>query len=149
MAADCTTFDQIESRTATSVALAIYSRRVRDSIVAIALGNPLLKVLNLRLSQLKIPLRCGALEKFSPEQLSEVAVLLKSLNASLRRLDDSGFNSHRYVRAQLDKVAENVDDFESILENIYLALDPGFKKAVSSAISKLNIGVEESAAMLR
>ena len=150
MTAACTTFDQIESRTATSVALAIYARRVRDGIVAVSLGKPLLKVLNFRLVQLKLPLRHGALDSFSTGQLTEFAGLLRNLNICLLRLaEDTDVQSHSLLRSDIETVKEHVEDFESILESIYLALDPEFHKAVSSAIDKLNIGVEERAALLR
>lgn len=150
MTAACITLDQIEARTATSVALAIYVRRVQATFVAIAVGKPLLGLLNIRLNQLKAPLRSGVLNQLSDDELREVAGLLKNLNSCLLRLaeDNKPFANH-YLRSGIEKIKESREDFESILENIYLALDPGFHKAVSSAIDKLNIGVEERAAMLR
>jgi len=150
MTAACITLDQIEARTATSVALAIYARRVQDTFVSIAVGKPLLGLLNLRLNQLKTPLRSGFLEKLSDEQLAEVAGLLKNLNACLLRLaEDERLRTNYYLKSGIERIRENREDFESILENIYLTLDPGFHKAVSSAIDKLNLGVDDRAAMLR
>jgi len=144
MSAACITFDQIESRTATSVLLAIYAKRVRDSFVAVTLCWPLLALLNLRLSQLIIPLKSGALDNLSPEQLNEVAALLKGLNNRLVGLtEDEGIRSQIALKGTLQSIAESIEDFDSILENIYLALDPAFHGAVSSAIERLNLGVEE------
>lgn len=150
MTAACITLDQIESRTATSVALAIYVRRARDGFVAVTLGRPLLALLVYRLNQLKVPLRSGTLEKLSDKELNEVAGLLKQLNSSLMRLaQDEELRSHGSLKGALQSIQENIEDFESILENIYLTLDPGFHKGVSSAIDKLKLGVEERAAVLR
>lgn len=150
MSAACITLDQIESRTATSVVLAIYARRTRDGIVAATLGKTLFRLLNYRLNQLKIPLRSGALEQLSEEQLNEVAGIIKNLNICLLRLAEDGeVRSHKCLKDQVESILESTEDFESILENIYLSLDPSFHKAVTSAIGKLNIGVEERATVLR
>jgi len=150
MNAGCITLDQIESRTATSVALAIYAKRVRDGFVTVTLRKPLLALLNFRLNQLKKPLQAGALEGLAPEQLNEVAGLLKQLNSCLLRLtEDSEIRSHKGLKSAVKSIEESIEDFESILENIYLALDPAFHGAVSSAIERLKLGVEERAAVLR
>jgi hypothetical protein len=150
MSAACITLDQIESRTATSVLLAIYAKRLRDSFVAVTLCWPLLSLLNLRLNQLKIPLKSGALDGLSPEQLNEVATLIKSLNNRLVELtEDQKIRSHIAIKGTVQSIEHSIEDFDSILENIYLALDPAFRTAVSSAIEKLNLGAEESVPVLR
>lgn len=146
----CITLDQIESRTATSLAIAIYTRRVRDGFVALIFGKPALAFLNFRLKQLKMPLRVGALDNLSNEQLSEVAILLKQLNAALVRLVENGeLRSHGFLTKTMVQIEDNVEDFESILENIYLSLNPDFHGVVSSAIEKLHLGVGERVAMSR
>ena len=150
MSAACITLDQIESRTATSVVLAIYAKRLRDSFVAVTLSWPLLALLNLRLNQLRIPLKSGALDSLSPEQLNEVAALLKGLNNCLVRLTEDGeIRTHIALKGALQSIEQSIEDFDSILENIYLALDPAFHGAVSSAIERLKLGVEERVPVLR
>lgn len=150
MSAACITLDQIESRAATSTALAVYARRVRDGLVAAALARPLLQFLNYRLDQLNSQLRSGALDELSGEQLGEVTTHLKTLNISLLRLgEDGNLRKHASLSAQLEKICASAEDFDSIMENIYLALDPSFHGAVSSAIEQLNLGVEERAALHR
>lgn len=150
MTAACTTFDQVEFRAATSVALANRTRRVRDGFLAATLGKILLVFLNHKLGQLRESLRSGSLDNLSREQLQEVAALLKQLTTSLLRLvEDSELQSHRVLAADLSETEHRVEGFESILENIYLALDPEFKIAVSSAIDQLRLGVEESATVSR
>lgn len=150
MSAACITLDQIESRTATSVVLAIYAKRLRDSFVAVTLCRPLLALLNLRLNQLRTPLKSGALDSLSPEQLSEVAALLKGLNSCLARLTEDGeIRSHVALKGALQSIEQSIEDFDSILENIYLALDPAFHGAVSSAIERLKLGIEERVPVLR
>lgn len=150
MSAACITLDQIESRTATSVVLAIYAKRVRDSFVVVTLCWPLLALLNLRLNQLRTPLKSGALDSLSPEQLNEVAALLKGLNNCLVRLTEDGeIRSHIALKGALQSIEQSIEDFDSILENIYLALDPAFHGAVSSAIERLKLGVEERVPVLR
>src|SRR5208337_1061660 len=99
MSAACITFDQIESRTAISVLLAIWAKRVRDNFIAVTLCWPLLALLNLRLSKLRIPLKSGALDSLSPEQLNEVAALLKGLNNRLIGLtEDEEIRSHKAIK---------------------------------------------------
>lgn len=150
MSAACITLDQIESRTATSVVLAIYAKRVRDSFVVVTLCWPLLALLNLRLNQLRTPLKSGALDSLSPEQLNEVAALLKGLNNCLVRLTEDGeIRSHIALKGALQSIEQSIEDFDSILENIYLALDPAFHGTVSSAIERLKLGVEERVPVLR
>lgn len=150
MTADCITLDQIESRAATSQALASYTRRLRDGIIAATICRTLLKILNSKLEQLKFPLRKGALDRLSPDELAEVATLLKALNIQLLRMaDDSVLRSYRSLNKELEKVCESVEDLESILENIYLALDPVFHETMGSAIEKLDLGVEQRAALSR
>lgn len=150
MTAACTTFDQVEYRAATSVALANRARHVRDGFVAAILGKFLLALLTHKLDQLRQSLRSGSLDKLNQDQLQEVAALLKQLITSLLRLiEDSELRSHAFLTADLAEIEEKVEGFESILENIYLALDPEFKIAVSSAIDQLRLGVEESAAVSR
>jgi len=150
MTAACITLDQIESRAATSAVLASYVRRVPDRIIAATVGRAILKFLNTRLEQLKEPLRKGSLDELSSEELVEVATLLKALNISLLRMgEDQALRSHRSLKVELEKVCESVEDFESILENIYLALDPGFHGTVATAIEKLDLGVERRATLSR
>lgn len=150
MTVACAAFDQIESLTATSVALAIYARRARDGVLAFTVGRPLLALLNFRLNQLKIPLRSGALERLTDEQLKELAPLLKQLRTCLIRLmADEGLRAHGSLGTSLRAIQESAEDFESIVEDIYLALDPEFHTAVNSAIVKLDFGFEERATVPR
>jgi hypothetical protein len=141
MTAASITLDQIESRTAVNLALASYVRRVRDGIMSDMAGHFLLSVLIHRLEKLKTPLRSGFLDKLSDEQLQQFSGLLKQLICALVRVAEVD-------SARSKVVQEYIEDFESILENIYLALDPGFHKAVSLAIEKLDVGVNERATML-
>jgi len=123
---------------------------MRDRFVAVTLAWPLLALLNLRLNQLKAPLKSGALDGLSPEQLNEVAALLKNLNNCLVRLTEDGeVRSQKALKNALQSIERSIEDFDSILENIYLALDPMFAGAVSSAIGRLNLGVEERVTVLR
>ena len=150
MDACCITLDQIESRTATSLALAIYARRLRDGFLALTVGFPILTLLNLRLSQLKTPLRSGALDSLSDEQLNEVAGLLKQLNASLVRIgQNEELRSQSILTKSLAEIEEYVEDFDSILENIYLSLSPDFHRVVSLAISRLGLEVEDRVTLPR
>jgi hypothetical protein len=150
MTASCIALDQIQSRTATSMALAIYARRVREGFFAFTCGRPLLFFLVSRVNQLNASLRSGALEKLSDEQLREVAGLLKQLHVYLVRLSqDERVNGYWVMKSSLRSIQESAEDLESIIENIFLSLDPGFHKAVSSATEKLKLGAEERAAMLR
>src|SRR5579862_4147504 len=108
MTTDCITMDQIESRAATSVALAIYARRVRDTFVAVVLQKPLLALLTSRLNQLRVPLRSGGLEHLNDEQLREVATLLRNLSVCLVRLtQDSELHSHRSLKAELNNIEKS------------------------------------------
>jgi hypothetical protein len=141
MIAASITLDQIESRTAVNLALASYVRRIRDGIVSNVIGNVLLSLLIHRLEKLKSPLQSGFLDKLSDEQLKEFSGLLKQLICALVRVTESDSAKSRVIH-------EYIEDFESILENIHLALDPGFHKAVSLAIEKLDAGVNERADML-
>ncbi len=141
MIAASITLDQIESRTAVSLTLATYVRRIRDGIMSDVIGGLLVTVLAHRLEQLKKPLRSGFLDNLSDEQLREFSGLLKQLICSLARVAEAD-------RGRSKIICEYTEDFESILENIYLALDPGFHKAVSLAIEKLDVGVNERATML-
>jgi hypothetical protein len=132
------------------MALAIYARRARDRFVATIVGKPLLIFLRSQLSRLKTPLRLGALDNLNDEQLNELACMLKQLNTSLTRVvDDSNLRSYATLRNVRAGIQQDIEDIESIVENIYLVLDPTFHKAVSSAIDSLNLGVEERAALLR
>ena len=150
MTAACTTFDQIESRTATSVALAIYTRRVLDGFVATTLGRPLLLALGYRLAKLMGGLKSDALDKLTNEQLNEIGGLLKQLFTCLVRLVRSEeLQSHRSLRSSVRRIEENIEDLESVIENIYLALDPRFNSAMTSAIEKLGLRVEADATMSR
>ena len=150
MSADCITLDQIESRAATSLALAAYVRRVRDCFIAVSLAWPLLSVLNARLGQLTKALRSGSLDKLPDEDLKEIASLLKQLNSALVRLaQDAELGSHKSLRGALESLQDSADDFESIIENIYLALDPGFHRAVDSAVDALQLRVEKRVPVLR
>lgn len=142
MTAASFTFDQIESRTAVNLALASYVRRWRDGVISDVFGNLLLSVLVRRLDQLKVPLHSGFLEKLSDDQLREFSGLLKQLICALARVAAESASKRSIIE-------ENIEDFESILENIYLALDPSFHKAVSSAIDGLHVGVEDRATLLR
>lgn len=142
MTAASITLDQIESRTAVNLALASYVRRWRDGLISDVFGKLLFSVLVRRLDQLKTPLHSGFLDKLSDDQLREFSGLLKQLICALARVAEESASKRPLIE-------ENIEDFESILENIYLALDPGFQKAVSSAIDGLNLGVEERATLLR
>jgi hypothetical protein len=138
------------SGTASSLALANRARRVRDGFVASTYGKFLLVFLNRKLHELREPLRSGALEKLSQEELQEIAGLIRQLIAGLNRLsDDAELKSHKGLESALQVIAGNIEGFQSILESIYLALDPEFKVAISSAIGQLKLGVEERAALLR
>ena len=82
-----------------------------------------------------------------------MAELLKQLNSYVLRLGQefraSGVTEYSFLRPSIHSIQNSAEDLESVLENIYLALDPGFHKAVSSAIDKLSLGVGERATMLR
>lgn len=150
MTAACITLDQIESRTATNLALANYGRRVRYGIISVTFGKLLLSVLVHRLNQLKKQLQSGFLERLNEQQLQEFSGLLKQLICSLIRLStNSRMSSHQSLNPSIQAIQDSIEDFESILENIYLTLDPGFHKAVSSAIDGLSLGVEDRAILLR
>jgi len=153
MTAACVTFEQIESSAASTVAWAIHARRIRDGFVALTFGAAILAYFAHKLEKLVITLRSGALSNLSDEQLIELAELLKQLNGYVLRLGPdfaaSGVTEYSFLKPSIQSIQDSAEDLESILENIYLALDPGFHKAVSSAIDKMNLGVEARATLLR
>jgi len=151
MNAGCITFEDLESRTESTVALAIHARHIKDGILAHTVGYLLLAVLSRKVANLNKHLRTPELEKCTDEQLSNLADLIKQLIARLAKIvshiRQSDVNNFTIVERQLDKIEDNIEDLESIVENIYLAVNPEFHNVVSSAIRKLGIGVEERATL--
>lgn len=153
MTAGCITFEELESRTESSVALAIHARHVKDSVFAYTLGYFLLSFLASKVSDLRDRLKTPNLEKCNDEQLTELAELLKQLARWLSKLTDDaatvGLRNFIVLRKPLKRIEECADDFESIVENIYLAINPEFHTVATSAIDKLSAGAEDCATMLR
>lgn len=153
MTAACPTFEEISSRAETTVAWAIHARRVRDGLLAVTIGTPVLGYLAHKLRQLNTTLKSGVLERLTDEQLKELAELLKQLDVYLAGIEKSAKDGGAFelplLRISVRSIQGNAEDLRSILENIYLALDPSFHKAVSSAIDKLKLGVEERVSVLR
>lgn len=153
MNAGCITFEDLEYRAESTVALAIHARHIKDGVLAHTVGYVVLAILSRKVSDLNRHLRTPELEKCTDEQLSELADLLKQLNARLVRIVSQvrQADAHRFaiVERQLAKLENAIEDLESIIENVYLAINPEFRTVVSSAIQKLGIGVEERAALSR
>ena len=146
MTAGCITFDEIESRTESTVALAIYARQVQAGFWAYAIGVPLLHILNTRLDDLKASLDTAFLNKLNDEQMIELSDLLKQLHSRLERIVSTQ-SQFKHVKKNLERIEDSAEDLESIVENIHLAVNQGFHKVVSSAISNLNVEAGESATM--
>jgi hypothetical protein len=150
MTTECLTLDKLGTNIDGSVWLAITARKLRERIIAATVGKAVLRALNKRLDEVYTPLRSGVLDRLTDDQLIELSSLLKNLNIYLLKLNnDQDISSHRSLQGELEKISDSVENFESIRENIHLALDPRFKKAVSSAIEKLNLGVLNVATMPR
>lgn len=151
MTAGCITFEEVESRAESTVALAIFARRVQEGFWAHAVGVPLLHFLNTKLDDLKLRLSTPFLDKLNDDQMLELSDLLKQLHARLERVvsvsRQSRLDKYKHVKKNLDRIEDSAEDFESIVENIHLAVNPTFHNVVSSAISKLKTEVGESAAM--
>jgi hypothetical protein len=151
MTAACITFDEIESRAASTVALTLHLRRVRAWFFAFTLGAPGLSILDNKLSDLVKTLNCGILERASDEQLKELSELLRPLHFQLLKLPElvaqGGLDRFVIIRNRIRSIENRTEDVESILENVYLALNPDFRSAVSLAVEKLRPGVEDCATL--
>jgi len=152
MTAACITFEQIEDRAENSLALAIWAKRVSATALAFVVGNGLMAFLATSLKNLDQVLTTEALERFSPEQLRDLASKLKELLPRLTRLC-AGIQSSPMNKLLLPglikDICETAENLESALENIQFALRPEFHDAVSSAIDRLRLGAETSASMSR
>jgi hypothetical protein len=146
MTAGCITFEVLEARAETSVGLAIFAKRMRDGLRSVISGAILLPLLAHKMDELACILKSGILERLSDQQLQELADLLKQLNALTKQVQPP-VGAPRLIGRYFQRIQDRSEDFESVIENIYLALDPNFHKAVSSAIDKLHVGVEESATL--
>jgi hypothetical protein len=145
MTAACVAFNDIESRAVSTLALAMHVRRIRDGLLEAVVLTPLVALLINRTSALRNKLRGGVLEKLSDEQLKNLAIRLIDLNFTLRELARTGM-IYPVLRIPLHKIQESAEDFDSIVENIYLTLDPSFHRIIESAIEELRLpGVEERA----
>jgi hypothetical protein len=147
------TFEEIESRAESTMAVAIFARQARDGLLAYTIGAPLLHFLVAKLDSLYRDLRTASLDTCDEKQLHEIADALRDLDKVLLKLVDAGrdsrLNSFRTLRNLLAKIEARTEDLESIIENINLAANPAFHKVVSSAIEKLELGVEDRATLLR
>jgi hypothetical protein len=148
MSAAAITFEVLEARAETSVGLAIFAKRMRDGLNSVISGAVLLPLLARKMDELACILKSGILERLSDQQLRELADLLKQLNALTRHVPRP-VSTPRFIERYFQRIQDRSEDFESVIENIYLALDPNFHKAVSSAVDKLHLGVEESATLQR
>ena len=119
--------------------------------MAYAVGAPLLHFLARKLDELQACLTTEALEQCNDDQLREIAEQLRLINARLVRLlsstKQSGLYKHKAFKNTLPRIEARSEDLESLIEDIYLAVNPNFHKVVSSAVAKLGIGVEESATL--
>lgn len=153
MTASCITFEEIESRAESTLALAIYARRAKEHVLANTVLLPLLAYLNRELDKLTTALKTPSVEKCNDEQLVELADMLKQVHAFLGKLllgaEQSNLYRFKAVRKQFKRIEDRSEDLESIIENIHLAVNPAFHKVVSSALAQLNVGVDENAALLR
>jgi hypothetical protein len=153
MTAGCITFEDIESRAESSVALAIHARHIKDGLLAHTVGYLVFSVLAYKVNDLSSRLQTPVLEKCNDAQLSELADLLKQLVVRLVRIttqaEESDLERYAILRKPLQRIENSIEEFDSIIENVYLAINPDFHKAVSSAIDKLHLGVEESATLQR
>jgi hypothetical protein len=147
------TFQEIEARTETAVAFAILAKRIRDHVQAIMIGSFVLPLLARRLEALSRGFKSGVLDQCTEKELGELAELLRQLHSQVLKLtddaDSSGISNVGTVSGALLRIRETNEDLHDILEGIYLTLDSGFHKVMSSAIDKLNLGVKESATLPR
>jgi len=153
MTAGCITFEQIESRAESTLALAIYARRAKENVLAHTVLLPLVAFLNRELDKLTTALKTPAVETCNDEQLTEIADLLKQIHTFLGKLlfgaEQSNLYRFKAVRKQFKRIEDRCEDLESIIENIHLAINPTFHKVVSSALAQLNVGADENATLLR
>lgn len=153
MTASCITFEEIESRAASTLALAIYARRAKEHVLAHTVLLPLVAYLNRDLNKLTIALKTPSVEACNDQQLVELANLLKYIHAFLGKLLLGAEQSNAYrfkaVQRQFKRIDDRREDLESIIENIHLAINPTFHKVVSSALAQLDVRVDENAALLR
>lgn len=153
MTAGCITFEEIESRAASTLALAIYARRAKEHVLAHTVLLPLVAYLNRELNKLTIALKTPSVETCNDQQLVELANLLKYIHAFLGKLllgaEQSNVYRFKAVQRQFKQIEDRCEDLESIIENIHLAINPAFHKVVSSALAQLDVRVDENAALLR
>jgi len=153
MTPGCITFEEIESRAESTLALAIHARRAKENVLAHTILFPLLVFLNRKLNELTHGLSVASLEKCNDEQLREVADLLKQVHVWLEKLllgaEQSEMYRFKVIQKQFKRIANGCEDLESIVENIHLAINPTFHKVVSSALAQLTVGVDENADLLR
>src|SRR5215469_13062789 len=149
MPTGCITFEEIESRAESTLALAIYARRAKENVLAHTVLLPLLAYLNRELGKLTLALKTPSIETWNDEQLAELADLLKQIHAFLGKLllgaEQSNLYRFKAVQKQFKRIEDRCEDLESIVENIHLATNPTFHKVVSSALAQLNVGVDENA----
>lgn len=153
MTAGCITFEEIESRAASTLALAIYARRAKEHVLAHTVLLPLVAYLNRDLNKLTLALKTPSVEACNDQQLVELANLLKYIHAFLGKLvlgaEQSNVYRFKAVQRQFKRIDDRREDLESIIENIHLAINPTFHKVVSSALAQLDVRVDENAALLR
>jgi hypothetical protein len=145
MTAACPTFDQIENRTESTLALVIWAKRASDTTLAVVAGNMLLALLSHYLRRLDEVLSTKVLEQFSNEQLADLATKLKELLSRLVPLCSRIESSHaqKFLLPHLvSRVCKSTEDLESTLENISFALRPEFRDVISAAIDKLGLKAE-------
>src|SRR5258706_15867740 len=118
------TFKEIEARTETTVAFAIFAKRIRDHVQAFTIGSLVLPFFARRLEKLSRGLKSGVLDNCTDEQLRELAELLRHLNSQVMKLGEeaetSGIKNVGTVRGSLLRIRESGEDFKDILEGIYL-----------------------------
>lgn len=152
MTAGCITFEEIESRAESTLALAIHVRRAKENVFAHTVLLPLVVYLNRELNKLTIALKTPSVETYNDEQLVELAALLKQIHAFLGKLllgaEQSNVYRFKAVQRQFERIEDRCEDLESIIENIHLAINPTFHKVVSSALAQLSVR-DENAALLR
>ncbi len=153
MTAGCITFEQIESRAESTLALAIHVRRAKENVLAHTVLLPLLAYLNRELNKLITALKTPSVETCNDEQLVELADLLKQIHAFLGKLllgaEQSNLYRFKAVQKRFKRIEDRCEDLESIIENIHLAVNPTFHKVVSSALAQLNVKIDENATLLR
>jgi hypothetical protein len=144
------TFEQIEHRTESSLALAIWAKQASATVLAFLVCNTILGILSSTLKDLDGSLTTENLDGFTDEQLRDLALKLKELVPRLKELclqvESPAANRILYTPF-VEGVCKATDNLDSSLEDISFALRPDFHDAVSSAINGLGLKADSIAAV--